>query len=109
MRWIDRCREALGPKTVMYVRVDAAADCTAFLRAVHARGAFYLVKARTKQELLGAVYMTKRWTTVDRDADWRALREVREIRFQRNEWLALGHKVRIVADQSRERRKGPQF
>jgi hypothetical protein len=109
LRWIDRLREALSPKTLMYVRVDAAADCTAFLRGVDSRGAFYLVKAKTTQDLLAAVYMTTRWTTVDRDADGRPLRQIAEIEFQRKEWLASGHKVRVVAVRSRDRDNGRQL
>src|SRR5262249_47891518 len=96
-RWLDRCRDALGAKTVIYVRIDAPGDCTAFLQAVQARGAFYLAKAKTTRDLLAAVYMTTRWKTVDWDADGRPLRQVAEIAFQRSEWRAAGLNVRVVA------------
>jgi hypothetical protein len=109
VRWLDRCRDALGPKTLMYVRVDAAADCTAFMRAVHGRGAFYLVKARTTPDLLAAVYMTTRWNTVDRDADGRPLRQVAEIEFQRKEWRTAGLSVRVIAVRCRDRDSGRQL
>ena len=108
-RWLDRFRETVGPKTVMYVRIDAAGDCTAFLKAVQARGAFYLVKAKTTRDLLAAVYMTTRWKTVDWDADGRPMRQVAEIAFQRDEWRVAALNVRVIAVRSRDRDTGRQL
>jgi hypothetical protein len=109
VHWLKRVREVVGPNTVVYVRVDAAADCTAFLRAIDGQGAFFLVKARTTRDLLTAVWATTRWTTVDWDADGLPLRQVAEIDFQRGEWKAAGLKVRVVAVRSRDRDKGRQL
>jgi Transposase DDE domain group 1 len=107
--WIDRCREAIGPKKLLYVRVDAAADCTAIMRGIGQRGAFYVVKARMTADLCGAAQMTTRWTTVDRDADGKPSRQVAEIEFARNEWLANGLNVRVIAVRSKDRPNGKQL
>lgn len=107
--WIDRCRDAIGPKKLLYVRIDAAADCTAILQGIEARGAFYVVKARMTGDLCGAVQMTTRWTTVDRDADDKPTRQVAEIEFARNEWRAAGLKVRAIAVRSKDRPNGKQL
>jgi hypothetical protein len=60
---------------------DAAADCTALLRALHDLGVYFLVKARVTQDLANAVTATHAWCTVD--ADERATRQVATIPFAR--------------------------
>lgn len=47
------------------------------------------------------------WTTVDRDADGRALRQVAEIQFRRKEWRNLP--VRVLAVLTLEREGGKQL
>jgi hypothetical protein len=105
-RWIDRTRDAIGPKCLMYVRIDAAGDCTDVMQAIEARGAFFLTKAKMTPDLCGALTFVKKWRTVDWDADGRPLRQVATVDFARKEWVERGLKVRVVAVRSRDRDSG---
>lgn len=106
---LDRARTAVGPKCLLYVRIDAAGDCTALMSAVHARGAFFLTKARMTQDLCAAVTKATAWTTVDRDAHGRPTRQVAQVAFTRDEWAKRSDlNVRVLAVRSRERENGKQ-
>lgn len=107
---IVRVRETIGPKPLLYVRIDAAGDCTAILRTIHARGAFFLVKASVSPDLAGAVMRHRTWRTVDRDADGKPCRQVAEISFRRGCWgSAKDLPVRVIAVRTLDREHGKQL
>jgi len=107
---IDYVRSAIGGKPLLYVRIDAAGDCSAIMRATHERGALFLVKARMTADLCGAVAMHQRWRATDWDADGLPCREVAEIAFRRGEWGAPSKlPVRVIAVRTRERERGKQL
>ena len=108
-RLIDRTRGAVGPSCLLYVRIDGAADCTEIMSAIDHKGAFFLTKARMTPDLCGAVATTLRWTTVDRDADEKPLRQVAIINFARQEWRQRGLAVRVIAVRTRDRWSGKQI
>ena len=104
---IDRVRAAVGPKTIITVRIDAGGDCGKLLEAIDAKGCFFLVKAKQNGGLLGAVAFAEEWITVDRDADGRPTREVAEIDFRRHDWPEDG-RFRVFAVRTTERQSGKQ-
>ena len=83
---IDRVREAVGPDTVITVRIDAGGDCAALLDAIDKKGCLFLVKAKQTARLLGLVAATTEWTTVDTDAEDQPTRQVAEIDYRRAGW-----------------------
>jgi hypothetical protein len=109
--WLDRLREATGPKTVIRVRIDAAGDCTTVMRTIDAKRAHFLIKARTTADLCTAIYRVPRgcWRTVDVDADGNPTRQVAEVNFARGEWNTRGLVVRVIAVRSLERDNGKQL
>lgn len=109
--WLDRLREATGDKTLIRVRIDAAGDCTAVMRAIDEKKAHFLIKARTTPDLCTAIYRVPRgcWCTVDVDADGKPTRQVAEVDFTRGEWSARGLTVRVIAVRSLERDNGKQL
>jgi Transposase DDE domain group 1 len=106
--YVDRVRAAVGADARLVVRIDGAADCTEILEQIDDAGAHFLVKARLTPDLLGALMATKQWTTVDYDADGRAVRQVAEIHFVREEWKRRGLPVRVIAVRSTEHDIGKQ-
>jgi hypothetical protein len=107
--WMDRVRDAVGPECLMYVRIDAAGDCTEVMSSIDRKGAFFLTKAKMTPDLCSAVAMTTRWKTVDRDADGRPMRQVAIIDFDRKEWRQRGLPVRVIAVRTRDRLSGKQI
>lgn len=107
--WIDRARDAIGPDCLMYVRIDAAGDCTDVMSSIDRKGAFFLTKAKMTSDLCSIVAMTTRWRTVDRDADGRPMRQVAIIDFARKEWRDRGLPVRVIAVRTRDRLSGKQI
>lgn len=103
--WIDRLRLATGASTTICVRIDAAGDCTAVMRAIDEKKAHFLVKAKTTSDLCSAIYRVPRgcWRTVDVDADGKPTRQVAEVDFARGEWKARGLEVRVIAVRSLDR------
>ncbi|XXT40642.1 transposase [Sorangium sp. So ce513] len=89
---LDRVRAA-APEAAVYVRIDAAGDCTHLLRAIADKGAFFLTRPRLTRDLAGAISLVTRWKTVDWDADGRPRRQVAEVPFRRREWGALEARV----------------
>jgi hypothetical protein len=85
-QWLDRVRGAVGSATLVTVRIDAGGDCAAILRAIDNRGAWFLVKMKQTPNLVGAVWATKSWKTVERDAMGNPTRQVAEIAFERTGW-----------------------
>ncbi|XXZ40343.1 IS1380 family transposase [Sorangium sp. So ce327] len=99
-RCIDRVRAA-APEAAVYVRFDAAGDCTQMLRAIADKGAFFLTKPRLTRDLAGAISLVTRWKTVDWDADGRPRRQVAEVPFRRREWGDL--QARVIAVRTLDR------
>lgn len=113
LKAIDRTREAAGPETLIYVRIDAAGDCTEVMSAIDKRGSFFLIKAKMDPHLMGAIAACKKWKTVDKDADGRPLRQVAEVDFVREEWTKVAwtnaeKRVRVIAVRSRDFEHGKQ-
>jgi len=104
---IDRVRAAVGPKTIITTRIDAGGDCAALLKAIDAKGCFFVVKAKQNAGLLGAVAHAEGWIAVDHDAEGRATREVAEIAFRRADWPEDG-RFRVFAVRTTERKSGKQ-
>jgi hypothetical protein len=105
-KWIDRARQVVGPDCLMYVRIDAAGDCTELMHAIAARGCFFLTKAKMTPDLCGAIVAVRNWRTVDWDADGRPLRQVATVKFARDAWKQRGLAVRVVAVRTRDRDSG---
>jgi hypothetical protein len=103
---IDRVRDAVGPHTVITVRIDAGGDCEPVLRGIHDRGAWFLTKLKQTPNVIGAVWATKSWKTVDRDAFGKPTRQVAEIHFERADWPS--GQWRVFAVRTSERRSGKQ-
>lgn len=104
-QWLDRLRAAVGPRTLVTVRIDSGGDCASLLHAIDRKGAWFLVKLKWTPNLLGAVWAIQHWTTVDRDALGQPTRQVAEIPFLREDWSPHW---RVFAVRSRERRSGHQ-
>jgi hypothetical protein len=100
--WIDRVRDVIGPNRLMYVRIDAAGDCTEVMSSVAAKGCFFLTRPRLTRDLLGAIWAHTKWRTVDRDADGRPIRQVATVDFARKEWTDNNLAVRVVVVRSRD-------
>ena len=108
-KWIDRVRAVVGPKCIIYVRIDGAADCTAVMMALARKGVFFVTKADMTADLCGAVACVSHWTTVDWDADGRPRRQVAQVRFIRKEWAAQAAEFRVLAVRTRDRPSGKQI
>ncbi len=105
-QWLDRTRDAAGPKAMITVRIDAGGDCAALLGAIHRRGAFFVVKAKQTANLLGVAMQVKRWHTLDVDAAGEPSRQAAEIDFQREDWPP--EQYRVIAIRTNERDSGRQ-
>jgi hypothetical protein len=104
-QWLDRARAAVGPRTLITVRMDAGADCGPLLHAIDRKGIWFLVKLKWTPNLVGAVWASREWKTVDRDAFDQPTRQVAEVEFLRKGWSP---DWRVFAVRSRERRSGHQ-
>jgi Transposase DDE domain group 1 len=105
-QWLDRTRTAAGPAALITMRIDAGGDCAPLLRAIDGKGAWFLVKMKQTPNLVGAVWATKRWITVERDALGKPTRQVAEIDFEREDWPR--GKWRVFAMRTNERLSGAQ-
>jgi hypothetical protein len=105
-QWLDRTRAAVGPATLITMRIDAGGDCAPLLRAIDDKGAWFLVKMKQTPNLVGAVWATQRWITVERDALGNPTRQVAEIDFEREGWPP--EKWRVFAMRTNERLSGSQ-
>lgn len=108
-RLVDRTRAAVGRECLLHVRIDGAGDCTAVMRAIADRGAFFLTKARMTPDLCAAVTSVRTWKTVDRDADGKPTRQIAEVDFARDEWSKQDLDLRVIAVRSRDRENGKQI
>jgi hypothetical protein len=109
VRWIERVRAAVGPRCVIYVRIDGAADCTDIMMAIEAQRVFFVTKASMSADLCGAVANVRNWTTVDWDADGRPRKQVARVPFLRGEWAARALEFRVLAVRTRDRVNGKQI
>jgi hypothetical protein len=105
-KWMDRARRAVGPDCVMYVRIDAAGDCTEVMHAIAEKGCFFLTKAKMTPDLCGAIASVRKWRTVDWDANGRPMRQVATVPFTREAWTKRDLSVRVVAVRTRDRDSG---
>ena len=105
-RWVQRVRLAVGPHCVIVVRIDAAGDCTALLKALQELGVHYVIKARMDARVASAIQAHRDWTSVDHDADGRAIRQVAEIDVQRVVWKGAGIAPRVLAAREWDRESG---
>ncbi len=105
-RWVQRVRLAVGPQCVIVVRIDAAGDCTALLKALQELGVHYVIKARMDARVASAIQAHRDWTSVDHDADGRAIRQVAEIDVQRVVWRDAGITPRVLAAREWDRESG---
>jgi len=107
---VNDMRGALGPEPILYVRIDAAGDCTEVMRTVHDSGALFLTKASMTMDLCATIGGHTKWTTVQRDAYGRATRQVVEIEFRRQQWgSSESLPVRGIAVRTTERDNGKQL
>jgi hypothetical protein len=104
---IRRVREAVGKECRIYVRIDAAGDCTALLRAIEAEGAHFLVKAKLTADLCDAMRSISRWTTTQVDGV-EPTEQWADVGFARNEWRRHDFYPRVVGVRSKERLTGKQ-
>lgn len=104
-RCIDRVRSSIGPNTIIYTRIDGAADCGAILDAIDKRGAYFVTKADMTADLCGVIAHATGWKTVDRDADGRPRVQVAELPFARGTWRS---DYRVIAVRTRDRPSGKQ-
>ena len=105
---VRRAKAALTPKQQLFVRIDAAADCTAILSAIAEQNALFLVKARMTSDLTNAIAATTTWRTVDTDAMDEPQTQVADIEFVRKEWVQQNRLVRVIAVRTKEPRSGKQ-
>jgi hypothetical protein len=95
---IDSMRSAVGPNTVVYVRIDCAGDCAKIMKAIHKKGAYFVTKAKMSLDLGSAVLRHTDWLTVESDADGNPTRQVAEIVFRRDSWETADElPVRVIA------------
>lgn len=104
--WLDRAREAAGPKALLRVRIDAGGDCVEVLNAIHDKKALFVIKAKQTPNLLGAAMQVPRWHTVDVDADGKPSRQAALLEFQREDWPP--GRYRVIAIRTNERDSGRQ-
>lgn len=104
---IRRVRAAVGPSCRIIVRIDAAGDCTAILRAIEAAGAYFLVKAKQSDEMRDAALSVKRWCTSQSDGI-EPTEQWADLGFARKEWQKREFYPRVVALRSKERLSGRQ-
>lgn len=106
--WVQRVREAVGPDCLIRVRIDAAGDCTALMKALDAAGVHFYTKARITQDLADAIALRTAWKSTAHDALGKPTRQATTVMFQRREWTKADLFPRVVAIRSRERDNGKQ-
>ncbi len=92
----------------MCVRIDAAGDCAALMKAIATRDAYFFIKGKMERALCDRITLHPRWQTVDVDAHGHAVTQVAEIDFMRESWTEGGLSVRVIARRTREHTSGRQ-
>jgi hypothetical protein len=106
-RCVDRLR-ARHRSAILCVRIDAAGDCAALMKAIATRDAYFFIKGKMDRPLCDRITLHSRWQTVDVDAHGHALTQVAEIDFTRDSWTKAGLSVRVIARRTREHTSGRQ-
>jgi hypothetical protein len=100
-QWLARLHAA-APQAVVMVRIDSGADCAALLSAIHRSEAFFVIKLKLTANLVGGVWATKRWRTVERDALGKPSRQVALVHFKRDDWPDAQYRVFAVRSTERD-------
>ncbi len=66
-RCIDRLR-ARHRSAILCVRIDAAGDCAALMKAIATRDAYFFIKGKMDRPLCDRITLHSHWQTVDVDA-----------------------------------------
>jgi hypothetical protein len=105
---LQTVRKAVGPTVLLVVRIDAAGDCLAVLKAVDALGVRVLVKAKmTPDRCAGIVALpATQWRTTDRDVDGRPSQQMATLDFTRSCWDAACVRFDVVAVRERDKDGG---
>ncbi len=105
---IDAVRAAVGANVMLVVRIDAAGDCTEVLRAIDAKGAVFVVKAKMTADLCEVVASvpSRRWQTVERGVNKQPLRQVTAVTFSRRAWDAAAVRWEVIAVREWDRTGG---
>jgi Transposase DDE domain group 1 len=106
-RCIDRLH-ARHPSAIVCVRIDAAGDCAALMKAIATRDAYFFIKGKMGRALRDRITLHPRWRTVDVDAHGHPVTQVAEIDFMRESWTENGLSVRVIARRTREHTSGRQ-
>ncbi len=90
-QWLDRARAAVGPRTLVTVRIDAGGDCASLLHAIERKGAWFLVKLKWTPQ-------PRRRRLGDRALDHRRSRRARTagVPGRRGRLLARGLGARVA-------------
>jgi hypothetical protein len=108
-RVVERFRGTLRKGHRLVVRIDAAGDCDAILRAIRDAGAHFVIKGHATRDLLAAVRAHTSWKTVDRDAFDKPVTQVADVAFARGVWKESGLQVRVIAVRTKEPGAGKQL
>lgn len=84
-RCIDRLR-ARHRSAILCVRIDAAGDCAALMKAIATRDAYFFIKGKMERALCDRITLHSPWQTVDVDAHGHAITQIAEIYFMRESW-----------------------
>jgi len=103
---IGNVRKAVGPDTVLIVRIDTAGDAVEVLDAIDKLGCLFVIKAKMGPELCEQVALLpdRAWSTVDRDADQRPVRQVIAVPdFTRKCWAERKVLYDVIAVRERDK------
>ena len=109
VRWIRRLRSAVGHRTLITARMDAAGDCAELLENLDAESTRFIVKLRWSDVLLGHALVHDGWRITSRDAFDHPTERVGVLPFHRTEWSKREMPFRVIALRSTERRSGQQL
>lgn len=106
---VRRVVARLSKKQVLFVRMDAAADCTPILEVFEQQNVHYVVKARVTEDLSYSTLVHAQWKTIEHDAEGEPLVQAAEIDFKRMAWVEAGISPRVIAVRTREPGSGRQL
>ena len=100
--WIQRVREAVGPACKVFVRIDAAGDCTTLLRTIQDAKCYFVIKAKLDEGMQKAIVGVSKWDSVDYDDKRHPIRQTVEMDYQRGVWKDAKIQVRFVVVRERD-------